>query len=151
MFTKTTGISGGAVWAGSPGRTWQRWPNNEACASASVRKVETWRLLPEPLASRTHGKSCGPKSRSPHPRKDPILRQSSRLVTEIQLWKSWMFPENLRQQEDGLGLTVLQISAGREELHPEYPRGRGTGKWLFLFFLVTAVQEDEVKGGSTGG
>ena len=51
-----------------------------------------------------------------------------------------MVPENQRQQEDSLGLTILRISAGGEELHPEYPRYEGIGEVVsFSFLLASAV------------
>lgn len=61
------------------------------------------------------------------------------MVTEMQVWKNWMVPENQRQQEDSLGLTILRISAGGE-LHPEYPRYEGIGEVVsFSFLLASAV------------
>ena len=50
-----------------------------------------------------------------------------------------MVPENQRQQEDSLGLTILRSSAGGE-LHPEYPRYEGIGEVVsFSFLLASAV------------
>ena len=45
-----------------------------------------------------------------------------------------MVPENPRQQEDGLGPTILQISAREAELHPKYPRCKGIRE-VASFFL----------------
>ena len=73
------------------------------------------------------------------------------MVTEMQVWKNWMVPENPRQQEDSLGLTLLCISAGGAELHPEYPRHKGIGEVVsFSFLLASAVQDDVTEGSSMG-
>lgn len=73
------------------------------------------------------------------------------MVTEMQVWKNWMVPENLRQQEDSLGLTILRISAGGAELRPEYPRYEGIGEVVsFFFLLASAVQDDVIEASSMG-
>ena len=79
------------------------------------------------------------------------LSHNWQMVTEMQVWKNWMVPENPRQQEDSLGLTLLCISAGRAELHPEYRRYKGIGEVVsFSFLLASAVQDDVTEGSSMG-
>ena len=73
------------------------------------------------------------------------------MVTEIQVWKNWMVPENPRQQGDSLGLTLLHISTGGADLRPEYPRYEGIGEVVsFSFLLASAVQDDVTEGSSMG-